>query len=176
MTTCLLHPYFWDPGRRLAFLQDASDRFEIMCRDPRDPNLLALEANAVTIVGNDWHSRLDKVFVENLGKFRKYDGKSVQDLLRALRNKVRQHVSCFQTLTHGSPCRNIITKICLTMLSVISGVCRTAFSHTSRVAILVYFCMSTLLSRTPYYVRSLCSGLISSSLIHDRPWDIYHIH
>ncbi|KAF5384110.1 hypothetical protein D9615_003326 [Tricholomella constricta] len=86
-TTCLLHPFFWDPARRLNFLQDASDRFEIMCRDPKDPDLLTLEKDAFAIVGNDWHSRLDKVFIENLGKFRKYDGRSVQDLLRALRNK-----------------------------------------------------------------------------------------
>ncbi|KAL0946142.1 hypothetical protein HGRIS_012407 [Hohenbuehelia grisea] len=86
-TKCLLHPFFWDPGRRLNFLQDASDRFEIMCRDPKDPDLLTLEREALSIVGNDWHSRLDKIFIENLGKFRKYDGKSVQDLLRALRNK-----------------------------------------------------------------------------------------
>ncbi|KAK2460776.1 hypothetical protein APHAL10511_007246 [Amanita phalloides] len=85
--TCLLHPFFWDPGKRLNFLQDASDRFEIMCRDPKDPYLIELENDAITIVGNDWHTRLDKIFIENLGKFRKYDGKSVQDLLRALRNK-----------------------------------------------------------------------------------------
>ena len=91
----MLHPYFWDSGRRLNFLQDASDRFEIMCRDPKDPNLLELEKNAVMVVGNDWYSRLDKVFIENLGKFRKYDGKSVQDLLRALRNKV----GLFQSLS-----------------------------------------------------------------------------
>ncbi|KAF9530552.1 hypothetical protein CPB83DRAFT_850528 [Crepidotus variabilis] len=86
-TTCLLHPFFWDAGRRLNFLQDASDRFEIMCRDPKDPDLLTLERGAFGVVGNDWHARLDKVFIDNLGKFRKYDGKSVQDLLRALRNK-----------------------------------------------------------------------------------------
>ncbi|KIK99548.1 hypothetical protein PAXRUDRAFT_822623 [Paxillus rubicundulus Ve08.2h10] len=86
-TSCLLHPFFWDPARRLNFLQDASDRFEIMCRDPRDQNLIVLETNAFDIVGHDWHTKLDKVFIENLGKFRKYDGKSVQDLLRALRNK-----------------------------------------------------------------------------------------
>ncbi|PFH53439.1 hypothetical protein AMATHDRAFT_54469 [Amanita thiersii Skay4041] len=85
--TCLIHPFFWDSARRLNFLQDASDRFEIMCREPKDPYLLALENDAFTIVGNDWHTRMDKIFIENLGKFRKYDGKSVQDLLRALRNK-----------------------------------------------------------------------------------------
>lgn len=87
-TAILLHPFFWDPARRLNFLQDASDRFEIMCRDPKDANLLVLELGAINIVGPDWQARLDKVFLENLGKFRKYDGKSVQDLLRALRNKV----------------------------------------------------------------------------------------
>ncbi|CAA7269916.1 unnamed protein product [Cyclocybe aegerita] len=86
-TTCLLHPFFWDPARRLNFLQDASDRFEIMCRDPKDPNLIELEKGAFNVVGNDWQSRLDKIFIENLGKFRKYEGRSVQDLLRALRNK-----------------------------------------------------------------------------------------
>jgi serine/threonine-protein kinase/endoribonuclease IRE1 len=88
-TACLLHPFFWDSGKRLTFLQDASDRFEIMCRDPRDLMLVELEKGAFAVVGNDWHARLDKVFQENLGKFRKYDGKSVQDLMRALRNKVR---------------------------------------------------------------------------------------
>ncbi|KAJ6511348.1 ribonuclease 2-5A-domain-containing protein [Mycena vitilis] len=65
----------------------ASDRFEIMCRDPKDPYLVVLEKGAFGIIGNDWLSRLDRLFIENLGKFRKYDGKSVQDLLRALRNK-----------------------------------------------------------------------------------------
>ncbi|KAG9035077.1 bifunctional endoribonuclease/protein kinase ire1 [Tulasnella sp. JGI-2019a] len=86
-TDCLIHPYFWSPARRLGFLQDASDRFEIMGRDPPEPQLVALETNARDVVGPDWHKKLDKVFDENLGKFRKYDGRSVQDLMRALRNK-----------------------------------------------------------------------------------------
>ncbi|KAB5588723.1 Serine/Threonine-kinase/endoribonuclease Ire1 [Ceratobasidium theobromae] len=86
-TSCLMHPFFWNPGRRLAFLQDASDRFEIMERDPREPGLVALETSALDIVGTDWQRRLDKMFIDNLGKFRKYDVTSVQDLLRALRNK-----------------------------------------------------------------------------------------
>jgi len=86
-TSCLLHPYFWDADRRLNFLQDASDRFEIMSREPRERDLVRLESEAFKVVGHDWRSRLDKAFLENLGKFRKYDGSSVQDLLRALRNK-----------------------------------------------------------------------------------------
>ncbi|KAF8802399.1 kinase-like protein [Phlegmacium glaucopus] len=84
---CLLHPFFWDPAKRLGFLQDASDRFEVMCRDPKDAALIRLERDAGNVVGDDWHQRLDTVLVENLGKYRKYDGKSVHDLLRALRNK-----------------------------------------------------------------------------------------
>jgi serine/threonine-protein kinase/endoribonuclease IRE1 len=60
-----------------------------MCRDPRDAMLVTLETGALAVVGHDWHTRLDRVFLENLGKFRKYDGRSVQDLMRALRNKVR---------------------------------------------------------------------------------------
>ncbi|KAK0460715.1 uncharacterized protein EV420DRAFT_1533757 [Desarmillaria tabescens] len=97
-TTCLVHPFFWDPGRRLNFLQDASDRFEVMCRDPKDPDLVALEKDAFSVVGNDWQSRLDKIFIENLGKFRKYDGKSVQDLLRALRNKKHHYQDLPETV------------------------------------------------------------------------------
>lgn len=88
-STCLLHPYFWDPGKRLNFLQEVSDRFEIMCRDPRDPLLVELETGAFGVVGNDWNTRLDKWFIETSGNYRKYDGKSVQDLMRALCNKVR---------------------------------------------------------------------------------------
>ena len=88
-TTILLHPYFWDAGKRLSFLQDASDQFESMRREPPDPNLVELERGAVKIVGVDWSARLDRSFVENLDKYRKYDMKSVQDLLRALRSKVR---------------------------------------------------------------------------------------
>ena len=83
----LTHPYFWDANKRLNFLQDASDRFEIMEKDPPSPALVILESKAMQVVGTDWHRRCDKAFLENLGKFRKYDPGSVQDLLRAMRNK-----------------------------------------------------------------------------------------
>ena len=49
---------------------------------------MELEKGAFDVVGNDWQARLDRTFLDNLGKYRKYDGKSVQDLMRALRNKV----------------------------------------------------------------------------------------
>ncbi|WWC69578.1 uncharacterized protein I206_103521 [Kwoniella pini CBS 10737] len=84
---CLVHPFFWNPGKRLSFLCDASDRFEIMENDPPEPTLITLETNANDVVGKDWYSKLDKTFTNNLGKYRKYKGNSVRDLLRAMRNK-----------------------------------------------------------------------------------------
>jgi serine/threonine-protein kinase/endoribonuclease IRE1 len=57
--------------------------------DPPEPPVVQLEASAPDVVGKDWFSRADKVFTSNLGKYRKYKGNSVRDLLRAMRNKVR---------------------------------------------------------------------------------------
>ncbi|CDS81856.1 related to IRE1-protein kinase [Sporisorium scitamineum] len=94
----LTHPYFWDPNKRLNFLQDASDRFEIMDKDPPTPALVLLESKARSVLGTDWHRRCDKMFLENLGKFRKYDPSSVQDLLRAMRNKKHHYQDLPPTL------------------------------------------------------------------------------
>lgn len=85
----LLHPFFWNAQKRLLFICDASDRFEIMDRDPPTPTLVSLETGAKEIVGDDWQKAIDRSLLDNLGKYRKYDGRSVRDLLRVLRNKVR---------------------------------------------------------------------------------------
>ena len=90
-TKVMSHPYFWSPARRLTFLQDASDRFDIMEKDPPAAPLVALETGAAQVVGIDWHRKIDKQFMEDIGKRRKYDGKSVEDLLRAIRNK-KHHI------------------------------------------------------------------------------------
>ena len=90
--TCLLHPFFWDPAKRLMFLGDASDRFEVMCKDPMEMVLIRLERDAKTIVGTDWHWTLDQssdqLLIKNMRQSRKYDGSSVRDLLRFMKNKV----------------------------------------------------------------------------------------
>lgn len=85
---CLIHPLFWTPAKRLAFLCDASDRFEIMETEPPESTLVLLEANAPEVVGKDWYSRMERIVTSTLGKYRKYKGNSVRDLLRAMRNKV----------------------------------------------------------------------------------------
>ena len=73
----------------MEFLLDASDCFEALRHNPEDLSLAMLERNAKNIIGPDWSGLLDKIFLESLGKFRKYDGRLVQDLLRVVRNKVR---------------------------------------------------------------------------------------
>jgi serine/threonine-protein kinase/endoribonuclease IRE1 len=69
--------------------------------DPPEPTLVALEADAASVVGKDWYSRADKVFTSNLGKYRKYKGNSVRDLLRAMRNKVGGSRLAYFTLCAG---------------------------------------------------------------------------
>ncbi|KAI9224728.1 kinase-like domain-containing protein [Blastocladiella britannica] len=83
----LVHPFFWTPARRLNFLADVSDRFEVETKDPPSPLVQRLESGAELVVEGDWTARIDRSLANNLGKFRKYRGESVVDLLRGLRNK-----------------------------------------------------------------------------------------
>nr|POE51518.1 serine/threonine-protein kinase ppk4 [Quercus suber] len=93
------HPFFWPAEKRLAFLCDVSDHFE---REPRgvvdddyygdSDHLRFLEERVEEVVGASYHradflSKLDRHFVDTLGKQRKYSGNRLLDLLRALRNK-----------------------------------------------------------------------------------------
>lgn len=84
----LKHPLFWGVSKKLEFLLKVSDRFEVERRDPPSPLLLKLEeVSAKVITTGDWSMKFDAVFMENLGKYRKYKGEKLMDLLRALRNK-----------------------------------------------------------------------------------------
>lgn len=81
------HPYFWNHSKKLEFLLKVSDRFEIEKRDPPSPLLLSLENTGHVVHQGDWLARFDQEFIDNLGKYRKYNTGKVMDLLRALRNK-----------------------------------------------------------------------------------------
>ncbi|KAH3664407.1 hypothetical protein WICMUC_005792 [Wickerhamomyces mucosus] len=84
----LKHPFFWSNGRKLEFLLKVSDRFEIERRDPPSDLLLKLESiSQKVILDGDWCKKFDKIFMDNLGKYRKYHGERLMDLLRAFRNK-----------------------------------------------------------------------------------------
>lgn len=103
----LVHPYFWNPQMRLSFLQDVSDRFEVENRDPPSGLLKQLERGATKVLGPDWQKRCDKMLLEDLNQRRKYDGTSVQDLLRAIRNKV-----FFITIINRNTTTKIYQKTC----------------------------------------------------------------
>lgn len=81
----LKHPIFWNEEKILAFLQDVSDRVE-KAELTTEP-LRSLERNARHVVRDDWRSHLDPAIEADLKKYRGYQGISVRDLLRALRNK-----------------------------------------------------------------------------------------
>lgn len=87
--TVLVRPFFWDPQKRLQFICEASDRFEALERQPPPtPTLICLEEPRV--VGADWQKVVDRGLLYHLGKYRKYDGNSVRDLPRVVRN-TKQH-------------------------------------------------------------------------------------
>lgn len=85
----LAHPLFWTKDRRLQFLLEVSDRFEVEQREPPSELLSKLESHATSVLQNDWHRKFDKTFLDNLGKYRKYQPERLMDLLRAIRNKYR---------------------------------------------------------------------------------------
>ncbi|KAG7661155.1 IRE1 [[Candida] subhashii] len=83
----LKHPLFWENHKRLEFLLKVSDRFEIERRDPPSELLLKLEARGYKIHHGNWHRKFDQEFLDNLGKYRRYNPDKLMDLLRAMRNK-----------------------------------------------------------------------------------------
>ena len=82
----LTHPVFWSKAKTLQFLQDVSDRIEKIDND--DPIVSLLEKNANVTIKNNWKTHISPELQEDLKKFRSYNGVSVRDLLRAIRNKV----------------------------------------------------------------------------------------
>ncbi|XP_022103307.1 serine/threonine-protein kinase/endoribonuclease ire-1-like [Acanthaster planci] len=81
----LKHPFFWNREKQLMFFQDVSDRIEKEALDCEI--LVTLETNAPDVVKNDWRQNITIELQTDLRKFRAYKGKSVRDLLRAMRNK-----------------------------------------------------------------------------------------
>ncbi|CAL6369428.1 unnamed protein product [Bathycoccus prasinos] len=85
----LRHPAWWSREKRTQFLCDVSDRMELEDREPGERILFkTLErASKFAISNTDWRTKIDPAMLENLEKYRKYDGRSLRDLLRVIRNK-----------------------------------------------------------------------------------------
>lgn len=91
------HPFFWNSHTIIDFFCDLSDFLE--SNEGLGGNkgghvtklILEIESGAFNVVGNKWDALLDAELTLDLGRFRKYDYTSVQDLLRMIRNK-RHHL------------------------------------------------------------------------------------
>ena len=76
----LAHPMWWDAEKKIQFLIDASDRVELEDRMSDRTMLRSLEMNARRAIRcDDWTVKLDAALLENLGRYREYDGSSLRD-------------------------------------------------------------------------------------------------
>jgi serine/threonine-protein kinase/endoribonuclease IRE1 len=92
MEAVVKHPFFWTTEKKLDFLLKVSDRFEVEKRDPPSDLLIKFESVATEILGPDgWFDKFNSNFIENLGKYRKYNTHKLMDLLRAFRNKYHHY-------------------------------------------------------------------------------------
>mmetsp|Transcript_7719 Transcript_7719/g.21964 ORF Transcript_7719/g.21964 Transcript_7719/m.21964 type:complete len:1257 (+) Transcript_7719:192-3962(+) len=92
MQAVLAHPAWWPAERQVSFLVDLSDRVELEDRElaPSERAFInSLETVAkIAIEGTgDWADMVDQLLLDNLGRFRKYNTRSLRDLLRVVRNK-----------------------------------------------------------------------------------------
>ncbi|CCK68884.1 bifunctional endoribonuclease/protein kinase IRE1 KNAG_0B04500 [Huiozyma naganishii CBS 8797] len=91
--TVLKHPLFWPIQKKLAFLLKFSDRFELKNKESPNELLGKLDTLSKTVIPKaDWSLKFDKLFMDNLGKYRKYHFDRVLDLLRAFRNKYHHYM------------------------------------------------------------------------------------
>ncbi|KAF3440889.1 hypothetical protein FNV43_RR19175 [Rhamnella rubrinervis] len=87
----LQHPLFWSSETRLSFLRDTSDRVEMEDREAGSDILKALENIAPIALGGKWNEKMEPVFINDIGRYRRYKFDSVRDLLRVLRNKLNHY-------------------------------------------------------------------------------------
>lgn len=81
-----IYPLFWESEKLLNFIIDISNRLEK--RDSLSEEIKR-EMNAVQtdVIRGDWLHQLDPIIIQNLQQRRGYKGHSIEDLVRAIRNK-----------------------------------------------------------------------------------------
>ncbi|GMS83937.1 hypothetical protein PENTCL1PPCAC_6112, partial [Pristionchus entomophagus] len=78
----LAHPFFWTTSKQLGFFCDVSDWLE----DKANAAKVIRQLQNFVFSDNSWIDRICHSFRGELIKFRMYNGSSVRDLLRAMRN------------------------------------------------------------------------------------------
>lgn len=80
------NPLFWKAEKLLNFIVDVSNKLEK--RDSSSEEIRnEMKAVESDVVYGDWLKKLDAQIVQNLQQRRGYNGTSLEDLIRAIRNK-----------------------------------------------------------------------------------------
>lgn len=81
------HPYFWEPERILGLFIDISNRLEN--RDSVASNVRShLQNDSSDVIRGNWVDHLESAVITDLHRHRGYNGNQIEDLIRAIRNKV----------------------------------------------------------------------------------------
>lgn len=104
---CLrFHPYFWDNQKILNFFLSVADRVKV--RDgPASQAASYFQEDCREVISSSWLDRLDDVVISSLAyrsSRHNYDGNSISELLRALRNKEAHYdeMSAAAKATYGA--------------------------------------------------------------------------
>lgn len=88
----LSHPFFWSSETTLEFIRNLSDSIEFQGKGTPEQELVInrIEENKDQVFDNDWRELLTTNVKKQLDKKRRkpYNGSTVHNLLRAIRNKV----------------------------------------------------------------------------------------
>jgi len=81
------HPFWWSGETSLNFLMATSNFMENHDRMPDQGLLQEFESYSGEAFGKEWDKQLGPLLNEDGGKFRRYNWKTLRDLLRIIRNK-----------------------------------------------------------------------------------------
>jgi len=81
------HPFWWSEETSLNFLMATSNFMENHDRMPDQGLLQEFESYSGEAFGKEWDKQLGPLLTEDGGKFRRYNSKTLRDLLRIIRNK-----------------------------------------------------------------------------------------
>lgn len=93
------NPLFWEAEKLLHFIVDFSNKLEkrdAMSEEIRK-EMISIESD---IVYGDWLQKLDAPIVHNLQQRRGYKGNSLEDLIRAIRNKRAHYEESSNEIKH----------------------------------------------------------------------------
>lgn len=153
------HAFFWNATQRLEFLTDMSDVVEKLPAD--HIAVLALEAQQTAIFRSSWDRVLNVSLLQDMGRFRRYDPRSVRDLLRLIRNKKHHYMELPLALreTMGSMPQGYVRYFEKRFPRLLLHCLQVASQHLQNDNLLVRW-----LQNTTIYSKQVSAGEVSESI------------